>query len=350
MNILVTGGCGFIGSNLSISIKKQIKNSKVFAFDNFFRKGSLINKKRIKKNGVKVIKGDIRLKKDFYKLPDIDLIIDCAADPSVASGLNSGIKYLIDTNLIGTLNTLEFAKKNRAKLIFLSSSRVYPFEKINNLKFKVKNNTFIPSKNFKNSKTKLFSEKFTTNGIKTFYGFSKFSSENLIQEYAKAYNMSFIINRCGVVSGPWQWGRIDQGFVVYWMLSYLFKLKLNYIGYGGNGYQVRDILDVEDLSNLINSQIKNFSLFKNDIFNVGGGPERAMSLKNLTIECNKLFKLNKSITKISNTRYGDIPYYVTDNSKITELSGWKPKKKIKTTLRNIYNWVVENKSSIKKLI
>lgn len=347
MNILITGGCGFVGSNLCISIKKKFKNYKVIAFDNFYRKGSLINKKRLKSFGVKVIKGDIRKKKDLDKLSKVDLLIDCAADPSVASGLNNGLKYLIDTNLVGTLNSLEFVKKNNAKLIFLSSSRVYPFKEINNFKLKVKNNSFIP---INSSNQKFINENFTTNGLKTFYGFSKFSSENLIQEYSYANNLDYIINRCGVISGPWQWGKVDQGFIVYWMLCYLYNLELSYIGYDGKGYQVRDVLDIDDLAILINKQITSFSKFKNDIFNVGGGKQSIISLKNLSNQCNKLFGFEKSIKSIKKTRYGDIPYYVTDNSKITKISGWKPKKNIKKTIYDIYKWVTDNKNLIKRLI
>ena len=91
---------------------------------------------------------------------------------------------------------------------------------------------------------KIFKQRF-----KNFYGYTKYSSEALIKEYCYAYNISYIINRCG--SSPWQWGKIDQGFIVYWILCYLFNKKLNYIGYGGNGYQVRDVLNINDLVKLI---------------------------------------------------------------------------------------------------
>ena len=350
MNILITGGCGFVGSSLCISIKNKFKEYKIIAFDNFYRKGSIINKKRLEKIGIKVIKGDIRFKKDLDKISNIDLLIDCAADPSVATGKKKNLRYLVETNLIGTLNSLEFSKKNKAKLIFLSSSRIYPFEDINKMKFKIKNDQYIPKENFKNCKKKAISEKFKTKGIKTFYGFTKYSSENLIEEYSYANNIDYIINRCGVIAGPWQWGKIDQGFIVYWMICYLFNMKLSYIGYGGSGYQCRDILDINDLSALINKQITNFSNFKNNIFNIGGGSSRILSLKNLTDQCNKLFGFKKKINSISKTRYGDIPYYVTDYSKIYNLCGWKPKKKLETTVFEIYKWVNDHKKTIKKQI
>ena len=168
MNILITGGCGFVGSSLCISIKNKFKEYKIIAFDNFYRKGSIINKKRLEKIGIKVIKGDIRFKKDLDKISNIDLLIDCAADPSVATGKKKNLRYLVETNLIGTLNSLEFSKKNKAKLIFLSSSRIYPFEDINKMKFKIKNDQYIPKENFKNCKKKRYQKNLRLKVLKHF--------------------------------------------------------------------------------------------------------------------------------------------------------------------------------------
>ena len=173
MKILITGGCGFVGSNIAMYLKN--KKNIIFCADNFYRKGSLQNKKRLLQNYIKVIRCDIRKSKDLEKLPKFDLLIDCAADPSVATGFKEGLRYLVDTNLIGTLNSLNLVKRNKAKIIFLSSSRVYPFDKINNLKFRLKNNSFSPTSNIIGlSKNKGIDENFEMNGLKTFYGFTKY--------------------------------------------------------------------------------------------------------------------------------------------------------------------------------
>ena len=233
------------------------------------------------------------------------------------TGFKNGLRYLIDTNLIGTLNCLNLVKKHNAKIIFLSSSRIYPFDKINIANYEIVNNSFSPKKNILGFKKNLgINENFETSGLKTFYGFTKFSSEELIKEYCYANDISYIINRCGVIAGPWQWGKIDQGFIVYWILCYLFKKKLNYIGYKGKGYQVRDVLNIKDIVKLIFYQSNSFKKFENDLFNIGGGSDNKISLFNLTKKKKEIFNFKKQINQIKETRYGDIPYYVSDNTKI----------------------------------
>ena len=147
MKILITGGCGFIGSNIAVYLKKNNIKSKIYCADNFYRKGSIENKKRLLKKDIAVIKCDIRNKKDLNKVPEFDLLIDCAADPSVATGYKNGLRYLIDTNLIGTLNCLDLVKKNRAKIIFMSSSRIYPFDIINAYNYNILDKSFSPKTN-----------------------------------------------------------------------------------------------------------------------------------------------------------------------------------------------------------
>ena len=102
------------------------------------------------------------------------------------------------------------------------------------------------------------------------YGTSKLSSEFILQEYGEYFDMPYIINRFGAVSGPWQFGKQDQGFVAHWLMSHYFNKELNYNGYGGEGKQVRDVLHVDDLIELIHDQIKNFDLYRNQTFNAGG--------------------------------------------------------------------------------
>jgi len=351
MKILITGGCGFIGSNIAIYLKKNNIKNKIYCADNFYRKGSIENKKRLLKKDIAVIKCDIRNKNDLNKVPEFDLLIDCAADPSVATGYENGLRYLIDTNLIGTLNCLNLVKRNSAKIIFLSSSRIYPFDIINASKYNIIDKSFSPKINILGlNKKKGINENFQTTGLKTFYGFTKFSSEELIKEYCYAYNIPYVINRCGVVAGPWQWGKIDQGFVVYWILCYLFNKKLNYIGYGGKGYQVRDVLNINDLVKLISLQTHSFKKFDNELFNIGGGQSNKISLYNLTKKTDEMFGFEKKITRIKETRYGDIPYYVTDNTKIYKKCGWEPEINVLKTVEEIFDWIKTNQILWKKYL
>ena len=339
MKILVTGGCGFVGSNVALYLNKNIKDVKIYSLDNLSRKGSKFNLTLLKKNNINNYKIDISNNKKFSKLKKFDLIIDCCAEASVEASRLS-IDRVINTNLIGTLNILKKVQQDSSKLIFISTSRVYPIDKINDL---------LKYKNFKNElKIKdMIDEKFTISGPKTIYGVSKLSSEMLIEEFAYAFDIKYIINRCGVISGPLQFGKQDQGFVSLWIWRHLMNIELKYIGYGGYGNQVRDVLHIDDLCELLMIQIKRFKKVNNKIFSVGGSKKSNVSLKKLTIMCEKITKNKLKIKKIAKTSIYDIPYFITSNYKVTKTYNWKPSRNIDQIVHDTYNWLVKNK---KKLI
>ena len=230
MKIIITGGCGFVGSNLAIYLKENLKNSKIYSLDNLFRKGSEINKKRLDKFGIKNYKFDISNNHKVKNLPKFDLVIDCCAEPAIEAS-KEDTDRVIFTNLIGTYNILKKCIRHNSKIIFLSSSRVYSINSIRNL---------IKKTNLKkklNLKFKI-NEKFDTAGVKSLYGLTKLSSEDLIKEFNYAKKLNYIINRFGVISGPWQFGKQDQGFVSLWVGKHLNKKNLTYIGLGGHGNQL----------------------------------------------------------------------------------------------------------------
>ena len=132
MQILITGGCGFVGSNLAIYLKKKIKNVKISTLDNLFRKGSDLNEKRLKKDIIKNYRIDISNYKKITKLPKFDLIIDCCAEPAIEMSSKDPDR-VINTNLIGTFNILKKCVRDNAKIIFLSTSRVYSIESLRDL-------------------------------------------------------------------------------------------------------------------------------------------------------------------------------------------------------------------------
>lgn len=133
--ILVTGGAGFVGSHLAIKFKKDHPKSRVLALDNLKRRGSELNIPRLKVAGVDFIHGDIRNKEDLEVVGPFDLLSECSAEPSVLAGYNESPAYVINTNLVGTINCLEMTRKSKADIIFLSTSRVYPIKTISNLEY-----------------------------------------------------------------------------------------------------------------------------------------------------------------------------------------------------------------------
>jgi len=339
MKILVTGGCGFIGANLSVFLKK--KNFKVHTLDNLSKKGSFYNFQILKSNKIKNFKIDISDFKKIQKLPKFDIIIDCCAEAAVEIS-KKNIDKVINTNLTGTVNILKKAKKDKSKIIFLSSSRVYSIEEIN--KFTGNKKNLIKTITFK----KKINEEFVTSKPKSIYGLTKHASEMFIQEFSYAFGLKYIINRFGVVAGPLQFGKVDQGFVSLWVWSHLNKKNLNYIGYGGHGNQVRDVLHVLDLCELIEKQIKKFNKKNNLIFTAGGSTKSYTSLKNLTKICEKITKNKIKILKKPKTSIYDIPYYLSDNTKISKVYNWKPKRDIKKIVLDTFNWLKLDKTKLKK--
>ena len=340
MNLLITGGCGFIGTNLSIFLKK--KGHKISTLDNFIRSGSTFNFNLLKKNKIKNYNFDISKYSSVKKLPKFDLIIDCCAEAAVEVSKDE-IDRVINTNLIGTFNILKKARKDNSKIIFLSSSRVYSIKAINSLiKGKIIKKKILVKKTI--------NENFDTTHPKSIYGFTKLSSEMLIEEFSYAFNLKYIINRFGVISGPLQFGKQDQGFVSLWIWRHINKKKLSYIGYGGFGNQVRDVLHISDLCNIIHLQIKKINTIYNEKFNIGGGKKSSISLKDLTKICQKLTGNKINITSSKKTSIYDIPIYITDNSKIANIYNWKPEKNVFDIVNDTYKWLKNNKINLKKFL
>ncbi len=332
MKILITGGCGFVGSNLAIYFKNKHIGVKIDSLDNLSRRGAILNLNRLKKNKIKNFKIDISNKEQIKKLPKYDLIIDCCAEAAVEASRKEMDK-VFNTNLVGTYNILKKCVRDKSSLVFLSSSRVYSIEKL--LKIK---------KNF------LINEKFDTSGAKSIYGFCKYSSESLIKEFSFLYKVKFVITRFGLIAGPWQFGKQDQGVVSLWLWRHLNKKKLSYIGFGGKGSQVRDLLHISDVCKLISQQVKKINTINNFTINAGGGRENAISLKNLTKVCQKITQNKIKILSKKNTSEYDVPYYTTDNSKVKKIYNWKPEKKILHIMKDMYKWMLFNKKKLTKYI
>lgn len=341
--ILITGGAGFVGSNLSLRFASQYPKAQIVAFDNLKRRGSELNLDRFKRHGVTFSHGDVRELSDLLELGDFDVIIDCAAEPSVLAGSQGSPQYVIDTNLVGTINTLELARRSRATVLFLSTSRVYPIDPINQLEYVEADTRFewqIPG----------IHEQFPLEGVRSIYGASKLASELLLAEYRASYGIKAVINRCGVLTGPWQMGKTDQGVIVLWMAAHYFRKQLQYIGYGGTGKQVRDILHVDDLFDLLQVQLNEIDQYDGQLYNVGGGREVSVSLCELTKMCQEITGNSIQIGSIAADRPNDLRVYLSDCRKIEQKAAWRPKRGVNQILSEIYQWIGEHESSLVKVL
>jgi CDP-paratose 2-epimerase len=346
--ILITGGAGFVGANVALAFAARHPAWQIVALDNLKRRGSELNLQRLRQAGVSFVHGDVRQLADLEGVGDFDAMVECSAEPSVLAGLDGSPDYLIQSNLVGAYHCLEAARRHRAFLVFLSTSRIYPVQPLEALKLEETETRFELSDSQPIAGVSRFgvSEDMPLAGARTLYGMTKLSAEMLIEEYRSAYGLRAVVNRCGVIAGPWQMGKVDQGVFTYWMLAHHFQRPLSYIGFGGSGKQVRDLLHVDDLVDLIDEQLADPDHWDGVTANVGGGRECSLSLAETTALCKEITGRTLEVTASGGSRPGDIPVYISDCSKLFELTSWRPTRDARSVLADIHTWVLGNEAAI----
>lgn len=348
--IVVTGGAGFVGSSLALALKRRLPAAAVLAFDNLHRRGSELALPRLADGGVAFLKGDLRDPAQVLALAPADLILDCAAEPSVRAGYGEDLRYLYDTNLTGTLNTLELARQAGADLVFLSTSRVYPIAGLRDLPLLEGETRLELAGSGPGWSAAGIAEDFPLGGARSLYGATKLASELLLAEYAEAFGLRTVIDRCGVIAGPWQMGKVDQGFFALWAARHRYGGSLGYQGFGGRGLQVRDLLHVEDLAELLWLQLEGLERFAGRCFNAGGGMGNSLSLRELTALCVEATGRRLDLGSNPDTHPADVPWYVTDNAAVTAATGWRPRRDIGILLRDVMDWLDRQEGLLRPLL
>ncbi len=332
MRLLITGSCGFVGSTLARCLCEATPGIEIWGIDNFMREGSRSNEPVLRELGVRQLEGDIRNARDLARVPPVDWVIDCAANPSVMAGVdgNSDSFELMDHNLIGTLRLLEFCKQHRSGFILVSTSRVYSIAALAAIPVECRNGAYVPTRfDPQRGLTEHgISERFPSDPPASLYGISKRCSELLALEYSEAFNFPVWINRCGVLAGPGQFGRPDQGIFSYWIRAWRERRPLRYIGFDGLGSQVRDCLDPRDLIGLLVQQLrggrpKQVDQLDHRICNFSGGMQSAMSLRQLSEWCEGRFGVHDVALEPKPRPY-DLPWIVLDSRRASSMWGWRP--------------------------
>ena len=328
MKILITGICGFVGSTLARGLLAA--GHEVTGFDNYLRPGSETNRAPLEKLGVRVLTADLRNAAQMDALPAADFVIDAAANPSVLAGIDgkTSSRELVDHNLTGTINVLEYCKAHQAGFILLSTSRVYSIAPLAALKIEAVNGAFqlsaLNSQHSAGLSPSGLTEDFATTAPISLYGATKLASEAMALEYGETFGFPVFINRCGVLAGAGQFGRADQGIFAYWINAWLRKRPLKYLGFGGHGHQVRDCLHPRDLLLVLAQQFAAPKRTVADrIANFSGGAASARSLRQLSDWCATRFGAH-AVTPDGTPRPFDIPWIVLDPAKATTIWGWKP--------------------------
>lgn len=338
MKILITGICGFVGTTLATALQEAVPGVVLYGLDNFIRPGSENNRNALQKRGIKLFHGDIRCSSDFEALPAVDWVIDTAANPSVLAGIDgqTSSRQLIEHNLLGTVNILEYCKRHHAGFILISTSRVYSIAPLAEVKveavgeaFRLKDGQTLPP----GLSAAGVAETFSTTPPISLYGSSKLTSELLALEYGDTFGFPVWINRCGVLAGAGQFGRPDQGIFAFWINAWLRRRPLAYIGFGGKGYQVRDCLHPRDLVPLLRNQMGETG-DKQRVMNFGGGADQTMSLAELSAWCRDRYG-DHQVSGNPEIRRFDIPWIVMDASLAKETWGWKPQTGLEQILSEI---------------
>lgn len=340
MRILISGICGFVGSTLARALHESGRGHEITGFDNYIRPGSETNRAPLERLGIRVQTADLRDAAAMAALPPADFVIDAAANPSVLAGVDgrTSTRELVEHNLYGTVNLLEYCKTHKAGFILLSTSRVYAIAPLAALPTAVAREAFVPAPGAAlpaGLTPAGLDETFPTSAPISLYGATKLASETLALEYGETFDLPVFINRCGVLAGAGQFGRADQGIFAYWINAWLRKKPLKYLGFGGRGRQVRDCLHPRDLLPALERQFAAPRLAAGDrIVNFSGGAASAMSLRQLSDWCAERFGPH-AVAPDGSPRPFDIPWIVLDPAKAARVWDWRPATATSTILEEI---------------
>ena len=349
MTLLITGGAGFVGSNLALALKREMPKARVICMDNLYRSGSELNVPRLEAAGVEFRRGDVRHPESFEGVA-FDLMVECSAEPSVLAGQDGSPDYLVQTNLVGSYHCLEACRQRGAGILFLSTSRVYPIARLEAQPWREEATRFawvdggIPG-----ISSRGVSEDIALDGHRSLYGSTKLAAELLIEEYRATYGLQAAVNRCGVIAGPWQFGKVDQGIVALWVLAHYFERPLAYIGYGGQGKQVRDLLHIDDLSDFLVAQIRDFGAWDGWLGNVAGGLGCSASLLELTELCREATGNSVPVSSTPENRPSDLRIFVGDCARLFARTSWRPRRTPRQIVADTATWVRANSPALAAL-
>jgi len=335
---LITGGAGFVGSNLADYFLK--KGHEVIVFDNFMRNGVDKNVKWLEethKKGLSVVKDDVR---DFNALEnvceDVDVIFHTAAQVAVTTSVNNP-REDFEINALGTFNVLEAARNSNTNpiIIYTSTNKVYG-NNVNKIPLVEKETRYeFTDSNFK----KGISEDFPADANEhTPYGCSKYTGDIYMRDFHDIFGLRTVTFRMSCIYGLHQYGNEDQGWVAHFVISSVLKKPL--VLYG-NGKQVRDVLFIDDLVKAFELAIENINKTKGKAYNIGGGSENTISLLEL-LDMLKKFGLKPEYS-FDDWRTADQKVYISDIRKAGEF-GWKPQISPKEGVTKLFQWVNGNKN------
>lgn len=340
MRLLITGGCGFIGTNFADYFSK--KNWEVTVLDNLSRRGTDENLRWLQETHpkIKFIKADMRTDSKILEeeVQRHDAVFHLAAQVAVTTSV-ANPREDFEINVVGTLNLLEAIRTTKANpvLIYASTNKVYGgMEDIvvvdDGTRYKYRD---LPE-GIKEDRLLDFHSP---------YGCSKGTADQYVRDYARIYGLRTVVFRQSCIYGPRQYGVEDQGWIAWFTIAALLKKNITIYG---DGKQVRDVLFVEDLARAYELGVENIAKVSGQVFNIGGGPDKALAIKEIFPLLEKF--LGREIPlKTSDWRPGDQPVYVSNIDKAKQVLGWEPKVTPAEGVTKLFEWCNKNIEVFKRL-
>ena len=347
MNALITGGCGFVGSNLaahllSLDLSDPDQANKVTVFDNLSRHGASENLAWMRtlssagQNPIEFIHGDIRNAFDVeavVKALQPDVIFHLAGQVAMTTSMQSPRRDF-EINVLGSINVLEAVRIYTPKtaIIYASSNKVYG--NLGHLDL-VETATRYQPRASQNGVDESVAIEFHTP-----YGCSKGATDQYMQDYARSFGLNTVVFRHSTIYGGRQFATYDQGWVG-WFCRQAIESKANPsrppFTVSGDGKQVRDLLHVSDAARCYVAAYEHITAARGQAFNIGGGMENSMSLLELLHYLEKRLDLKLNYTHLP-WRQSDQKFFVADNSKAGKFIAWAPITTKEEGIESVLNW------------
>lgn len=331
-NVLITGGAGFIGSNLANYLLSRGCN--VTIYDNLSRKNVEKNISWLKNDfnkGLTIIVDDVRNKKGIFDaIKGKDVIFHLAAQVAVTESVNNPLEDF-EINALGSLNVLEGIRKfcPNSPAIYSSTNKVY--------------GEMRELETFEGGNRYIFTDKALLGGVSenfnidfhSPYGCSKGTADQYFRDYYRIYGLKTIVFRQSCIYGDRQFGNEDQGWVMHFLKKAVQNKRIDIYG---NGKQVRDLLYIDDLIEAYMLALSSLNMSSGQIYNIGGGFENSVSLVELLSIIEKRLEIDPKYD-FHDWRPGDQKIFYCNLDKVKKELGWLPEIKIDKGLGKLYKWV-----------
>jgi CDP-paratose 2-epimerase len=337
---LITGGAGFIGTNLANRLLSEGRS--VLIYDNLSRPGVVKNLEWLKEQHKDRLSVEIADVRDVYALrkavDSAAQVFHFAAQVAVTTSLAKPLMDF-DVNVKGTLNVLEALRRldNPPPLVYTSTNKVYGC--LESLNCHVNKTRYEPTDPW------ILSDGICESCSLDFhspYGCSKGAADQYVRDYSRIYGLPTVIFRMSCIYGPHQFGTEDQGWVAHFLMRAIDGLPLTIYG---DGLQVRDVLFVEDIVNAFLLAVENIDKVSGNAFNIGGGTTNTLSVLELVDLIGEIHG-QRPAPLIDVWRQGDQRYYVSDIRKFRQATGWTPQINVREGISRLYQWLLETQNGL----